>query len=130
MATKDPARKFAEQALIVERLLDSHHIKGGAGRVVFVLVAASKFPGITQQQLLLESKLPKDALSKLIRSLEKAGLVGRVRENYNARIKRLTTARPGIELLSQIKAVLQPPSPGPEPPKGYRPRLWDDTVAE
>jgi DNA-binding MarR family transcriptional regulator len=132
MATKDPARKFAEHALDIERILDSRHINGSAGRVVFILVAAAVPGGITQRQLALETNLPKDALSKLIGSLVKAKLVDQDREGYNARIKKLTTTRTGRKLISDIKAALKPPTVSRvrEQPSSYKQSYLDLTVAE
>jgi DNA-binding MarR family transcriptional regulator len=128
MATKDPAKKFAEQALHIERVLESRNVGGNAGRVVFILAAANNSMGVTQKQLVEETALPKDVVSKLVGSLVRGGLLDQVREDGNARIKRLTTNDAGKQVIAQIKAALLPPlsKPAePEKPVKRRPMLWE-----
>ena len=116
MATKDQARKFAAQAIIVDSVLVAQGVNGNAGRVIFILDAANKPGGGTQKQILEATKLPKDVVSKLVGSLVSARLLTRQRATENARIKRLLTTEGGRKLLSKVTAALQPPrleEPGP-----------------
>ena len=133
MATKDSTRKFAEQALHVERVLDSRKVSGSAGRAIFILAAANGTGGVTQKQLVEKTSLPKDVISKLVGSLVRAGLLDQTRETENSRVKRLTTTSIGKQVISEINAALRPRAPIPtEPQKPVKrmPKLWDYTVAE
>ena len=76
MATNDPIKKFAEQALQVERVLGEHGLSGNAARVLYILDAARRLEGVTQKQVVDGTYLPKDVVSKLVRSLVGAGLRG------------------------------------------------------
>jgi len=116
MATKDPIRKFAEQVLLVERVLDKLSVNGNAGRVAFILEAASRAGGVTQKHVVEGAALPKDVVSKLVGSLVKAGLLTQEREGKNSRFKRLGTTALGKQLLSQVRAALQPPGPARQEP--------------
>jgi DNA-binding MarR family transcriptional regulator len=115
MATKDQARKFAAQAIIVDSVLVAQGVKGNAGRVIFILVAANRPGGGTQKQILEATNLRKDVVSKLVESLVSARLLTRQRATENARIKRLLTTEGGRKLLSQVTDALQPPRPEPLP---------------
>ena len=98
------------QALIVDNVLVAQGVRGNAGRVIFILDAASKPGGGTQKQILEATKLPKDVVSKLVESLVSARLLTRQRATENARIKRLLlTTDGGRKLLSQVTAALLPP---------------------
>ena len=108
MATKDQARKFAAQAILVDNVLDAQGVEGNAGRVIFILDAANRF-GITQKRVVEAIALPKDVVSKLVGSLVSAGLLRQERATEDARIKRLHTTASGRKLLSQVTAALQPP---------------------
>jgi predicted transcriptional regulator len=108
MATNQ-ARKFAAQSILVDNVLDAHTVAGNAGRVVFILDAANKTGGETQKQILEATNLPKDVVSKLVKSLFSAGLLMRATEN--SRIKRLHTTESGRKLLSRVTAALQPSRP-------------------
>jgi DNA-binding MarR family transcriptional regulator len=112
MATIDRAtKKFAEDAIKVERVLGKSRIRGNAGRVVFLLNMAQKGLGVTQKEVVGAMALPKDVVSKLVGSLVQAGLLKQERSGVDSRIKLLTTAGPGRALLSRVKAALQKPRP-------------------
>jgi len=120
MATKSPTRKFAEQALLVERLLDNQGVNGKAGRVIFILDAANKL-GSTQKEVVEEMALPKDVVSKLVGLLVRARLLTQQRESGTSRVKRLGTTDRGKQLLSKVTAALKPLRPRkPEPERTYR----------
>ena len=106
MATKDQVRKFAAQAIIVDRVLFAQCVNGNAGRVIFILDAANRLGGVTQKQILEATNLPKDVVSKLVESLVSARLLTRERATENARIKRLLTTEGGRKLLSQVTDAL------------------------
>ena len=80
MATKDPIRKFTERILLVDRVLGEQGVNGNAGRVLFILDAASRSGGVTQKETVERIALPKDVVCKLVGSLVKAGLLTRERE--------------------------------------------------
>lgn len=128
----DQVGKFAERAIKVERILDSRKVGGSAGRVAFILAAANRSNGVTQRQLVAETALPKDVVSKLVGSLVRAGLLDQMREDGNARIKRLSVTGTGKRIISEIKATLQPSSPAPIPEKPAKrdQLLWDNIVAK
>jgi DNA-binding MarR family transcriptional regulator len=109
MATKDQAKKFAAQAILVDSVLVAQGVSGNAGRVVFILDAANKTGGGTQKDILEETNLPKDVVSKLVGSLVSSRLLTRERATENSRIKRLNTTERGRKLLSRVTAALQPP---------------------
>jgi DNA-binding MarR family transcriptional regulator len=111
MATTNGLRKFAEQAIRVERVLNEKRIAGSAGRVVYLLTLADRFVGVSQKDVVAETSLSKDLVSKLVSSLVTAKLLTQVRESSNSRIKRLATTESGRDLLRRLKAVLQPPRP-------------------
>ncbi|QNI30857.1 winged helix DNA-binding protein [Alloacidobacterium dinghuense] len=109
MATKKSLREFAEQAMRVERLLDERGVPGNAGRVVCVLRAAERVIGVTQQEVIHQTGLRKDAISKLVASLVRAGLLSHERDGTNPRMKRLTLTEDGTDLLSSIRTAIQTP---------------------
>jgi DNA-binding MarR family transcriptional regulator len=111
MATTDRLRKFADQAIKVERVLNEQHIAGSAGRVVYLLSVAERAAGVTQKDVITELALPKDVVSKLVSSLVAAKLLIRIRQISNPRIKRLATTEAGSDLLRRLKTVLQPTRP-------------------
>ena len=102
MATVNGLRKFAEQAIRVERVLNEEHVAGSAGRVVYLLSAADRAVGVSQKDMVTEMALPKDVVSKLVGFLVDA-----------ERMKRLANTDSGRDLLSRLKAALQPPRSHP-----------------
>lgn len=131
MATNDKARAFAEHAIKVERVLSESGITGNAGRVVFLLTMAKKDWGVSQKDVVDATALPKDVVSKLVRSLVQAGLLTQEREGANSRTKRLITTDAGRSVLSQVTAALQPPRPAKQEAEGTSRQLsfFDSTVA-
>lgn len=117
MATANSLRKFAEQAIRVERVLNKERIAGSAGRVVYLLTLADRYVGVSQKDVVAETALPKDLVSKLVGSLVDAGMLTQVRESSNPRIKRLETTDSGRDLLRRLKTALQTPSPRPPAPE-------------
>jgi len=111
MATVKGLRKFAEQAIKVERVLNKDHVAGSTGRVVYLLTMADRYAGVSQKEAVAKMALPKDAVSKLVGSLVDAGLLTQARESSNPRIKRLATTDSGRDLLRRLKTALQPPPP-------------------
>lgn len=109
MATIDITRKFAEQAIQVERVLQESGIPGNAGRVVFVLTMANTALGVSQKAVVDATALRKDVVSKLVGSLVQAELLTQERDS---RMKRLSTSQSGRQLLSRVTASLRP-SPRP-----------------
>ena len=85
MVTKGLTRKFAEQALQAERVLDEQGVNGNAGRVIFILDAANKSGGATQKEIVNKMALPKDVVSKLVGLLAKEGLLTQEREGGETR---------------------------------------------
>lgn len=119
MATKDPVRKFAEQALEIDKLLNQRGVNGNAGRVILILNAASKPAGVTQKQVVAETDLPKDVVSKQVAVLVAEGLLDQERDVGNSQIKRLWSTEEGKELLAAVKEKLRPnrevkPDPDPD----------------
>jgi DNA-binding MarR family transcriptional regulator len=108
MATIDIAKKFAEQAIKVEHVVQQAGTTRPAGRVVFVLAMAKTVTGVLQKDVVNGTGLPKDVVSKLVGSLVRAGLLKQVREATNPRMKRLLTSDPGRELLARVRASLRP----------------------
>ncbi len=106
METNDIVRKFAEDAIKVERVLGKSRIAGKAGRVVFLLDMALRDPGVLQKDVVAAMALRKDVVSKLVGPLVQAGLLTQKRLEANARIKILVTEKPGKALLAQVKAAL------------------------
>jgi hypothetical protein len=113
MATVNGLRKFAEQAIRVERVLNEEHVAGSAGRVVYLLSAADRAVGVSQKDMVTEMALPKDVVSKLVGFLVDAELMTQVRQASNPRMKRLANTDSGRDLLSRLKAALQPPRSHP-----------------
>jgi DNA-binding MarR family transcriptional regulator len=135
MATIDPLRKFAEQSLRIERILDEHNVSGSAARVTFILSAANKIRGVSQKQVVKEAGLPKDVISKIVGSLVRAGLVAQLPQEDDPRAKRLCASDAGKALLAEMKIALQPCPPAGKQPQaspGTGPKIWDvlDTVAD
>lgn len=111
-------RKFAEQVLQVDKLLNQRGVGGGAGRVVLILNAASRARGTTQKQMVAETALPKDAVSKQVKALVKRKLLIQQRDAGSPQIKRLYSTDEGKDLLSAVKEILRPahdPQPAPDP---------------
>ncbi len=111
METIDIVRKFAEDAIKVERVLAKARIAGKAGRVVFLLDMAQRDSGVLQKDVVAAMALRKDVVSKLVGPLVQAGLLTQKRMGANARIKILVTAEPGKALLSRVKAALKKQMP-------------------
>jgi DNA-binding MarR family transcriptional regulator len=116
MATRDPVKKFAEQALQIDKLLNQRGVNGNAGRVILILNAASKPAGVTQKQVVAETDLPKDVVSKQVAVLVAEGLLDQKRDVGNSQIKRLCSTEKGKELLAAVKEILRPSREGkPDP---------------
>lgn len=118
MATKDPVRKFAEQALKIDKLLNQRGVNGNAGRVISILNAASKPAGVTQKQVVADTDLPKDVVSKQVAVLVAEGLLDQKRDVGNSQIKRLCSTEAGKELLAAVREILRPSrevKPDPDP---------------
>jgi DNA-binding MarR family transcriptional regulator len=111
MATINIVKKFAEQAIKVERAVQQAGIARNAGRVVLVLTMANTVFGVPQKKVVDETELAKDVVSKLVGSLVRAGRLTQEREETNSRIKRLVTTDSGRDLLARVEASLQPPRP-------------------
>ena len=111
METIDIVRKFGEDALKVERVLRKSRIAGNPGRVVFLLDMAQRDSGVFQKDVVGAMDLPKEVVSKLVKSLVQAGLLTQKRMGINARIKILVTEKPGKALLARVKAALQKQTP-------------------
>ncbi len=111
METTDIVRKFAEDAIKVERVLGKSRIAGKAGRVVFLLDMAQRDSGVLQKDVVSAMALRKDVVSKLVGPLVQAGLLTQKRMGVNARIKILVTAEPGKALLARVKAALKKQMP-------------------
>ncbi len=111
METIDIVRKFAEDAIKVERVLAKARIAGKAGRVVFLLDMALRDPGVLQKDVAAAMALRKDVVSKLVGALVQAGLLTQKRLGVDSRIKILVTAEPGKALLSRVKAALKKQMP-------------------
>jgi len=130
MATIDPVRKFAEQSVKVERVLQEAGVTGNAGRIVLVLTMANTVLGVSQKEVVEATGCAKDVVSKLVTSLVSAELLTQERQGTNARVKRLTISDAGRTLLSQIRGSLQPArSVSTEQPKPtYAPMMLFDDV--
>ena len=116
MATVDKLRMFEEQAIRVERVLNSEHIARSAGRVFYLLTRADRSGGISQKEAVAEMALPKDVVSKLVGSLVVAGKLTSIPETSNPRIRRLNTTDSGKDLVRRLNAaVLNTPPPRPRP---------------
>lgn len=127
MATVDPVRRFAEQALKVEQAAR----RGGLQRntnvahALFVLVMASRFSGVSQAEVIEASGLTKDIISKVIGPLVRKGLLFQDRDGANGRKKRLGTTAKGAELIAFVKGSLQPiRSPRQSPSTALEPNLF------
>lgn len=107
MATVDLSERFAEQAVRVERVLRGSGVTGNAGRIILLLTLASARHGVSQKEVLLETGRAKDVVSKLIRSMVRAGLITQQRDLSNRRMKRLITSDAGRDVLRRVKAALQ-----------------------
>ena len=113
MATVD-IKKFAEHTIKVERVLEHAGLRGDAGRALLILTMANRNSGVPQAEVANALALPKDVVSKLVRSLVTAQLLRQERTGANRRIKRLYTTKSGRALLAEAKLALQPT----RPPKG------------
>ena len=129
MATVDAVKKFVEHAVRVERVLRESRITGNAGRVLFVLTLAEKGLGIPQMDAVAAMALPKDVVSKLVRSLVEAGLLTQERMGGNSRIKQVAITESGRALLFRVKAALNPARPAKkEPEEGYSQQYFTDPL--
>jgi DNA-binding MarR family transcriptional regulator len=108
MATRDPLRKFAERGLQIDKILDGRGVNGKSSRVTWILNAANRSRGVTQKQVVAETSLPKDVVSKQVGELVAKGLLVQKREFGNSLIKRLHATDAGKELLGAIKEILLP----------------------
>jgi DNA-binding MarR family transcriptional regulator len=106
MATIDPMRKFAEQVMKVEGVLQQSGITANPGRVVFVLTMAKTVLGVSQKEVIEATDLKKDVVSKLVASLVEARVLTRKRES---KTNTLSTTDSGRKLLSQVKASFRRP---------------------
>ena len=111
MTVRGNLKKFAEQAFRIERVLSEQRVAGPASSVVYLLTVAAKVTGISQKEVVAETPLNKDVVSKLVTSLVKAGLLIQVREDSHKQFKRLATTDAGMDLLSLLRVALQSPSP-------------------
>ena len=126
MTNLDITRKFAVNAMNIERLLAKAGITGEAGRVVLMLTMANKEWGASQAEVKEALGLPKDVVSKLARSLVKARALRQQREGATRRTKQLYITKSGRRLLLRVKLVLQRPRPAkPEPSRGNSTTLLD-----
>jgi len=100
-----PIRHFAEQVMIVEGILQESGITTNFGRHLYVLATATHFMGVTQQEIVQATGLPKYAISKIVGSLVDAGLMTQERES---RKKRLFTTDSGSKLMSRVRASMKP----------------------
>ena len=110
-------RKFAEQAIRVERVLDKGRVSGNAGKVIYLLTAANKCWGVSQQSIVTEGSMSKHTVSKVVGSLVAAGYLEQERDRSNRRAKTLVTTDLGKELLSRLTTALQPERSEQESPK-------------
>jgi DNA-binding MarR family transcriptional regulator len=108
MATDSGLRKFARQAMGVDRILQECGISGNPGKVIYVLTAANKLVGVSQGKIAAGSSIKKDVVSKLVGSLVEADLLMQQRELSNPRTKTLTTTGAGKKLLSRLRDALAP----------------------
>lgn len=126
-------RRFAEEGLQVERILEKTKTPGSPGRVAIVLSLANSPSGVTQKELVILTGLRKDVLSKLIAGLVDTKLITHVRDLSNPRIKRILLTPQGSRLLSQIEDSLRPATPATRPTptkvKSKRPRLPAGAIA-
>ena len=104
MATIDPMRKFAAQAIKVEGVLQQSGITANPGRVIFVLTMANTKSGVSQKEVVEATALRKDIISKLVDSLVKAKVLTRKRES---KTNTLSTTNSGRKLLSQVNVSLR-----------------------
>lgn len=111
MATLDKVKRFAEQAMQVDRVLSEAGITGNAGRILVVLTMARTFWGVSQKEVVDRTQLKKDVVSKVVASLADAGLLTQKRDSANPRMKRLVATDAGDDLLTRIRASLQQPRP-------------------
>lgn len=107
MATESVLKKFAEQALRVEAVLYQRNIPSSAGRVIYVLSQGSRVLGVSQREVISETCLPKDVISKLVAGLVRTGLLDQHREHSGSKTKRLITTYAGRQLLSMVETELQ-----------------------
>lgn len=117
----DIVKKFADQAIRVERVLQRAKITASAGRVIFVLTRANRGNGVTQKEIVDGAGLAKDVVSKLVSSLVQAGLLT---QEKVSRTKMLSTTDTGRKLLTKVKASLQPPRPA-RPDRKPEPEYYD-----
>lgn len=108
MATRDIVRKFAEEALQIDELLNQRGVIGNAGRVVLILNSASSPRGVTQKEVIAKTSLPKDVVSKQVGALVAQGLLIQKRDSNNSLIKRVYATDAGKQLLCAVKEKLRP----------------------
>jgi DNA-binding MarR family transcriptional regulator len=109
MATGTPLRKFAEQTIRVERVLNEQRIAGSLGKVLYLLTLADKAYGVSQKDVVEQTGLSKDVVSKSVSALVRAGLLTQVRDSSNPRIKSLATTDRGRDLLGRLNTEVGPP---------------------
>jgi DNA-binding MarR family transcriptional regulator len=133
MATIDVCRKFAEQAVKVEQILEEFGVTRKPGHVIFVLGMANTPWGVSQKQVIEETGLPKYAVTKLIGkksdngSLVAAGLLSHTRDVDRPKQKTVTITDRGREMVSRVTASLRPSrSPVVQKPKSVALGLFDD----
>ncbi len=120
MATVDTARKFSEHAIKVERVFAKTGIAGNAALVLYVLAMAKMKSGVPQKEVVEGTALPKDVVSKVVRSLVRAKMLTQKREVADSRIKRLWVTDSGRALLSRFIEALQPSRPAKQSGKGVQ----------
>jgi DNA-binding MarR family transcriptional regulator len=111
MATVDVIRKFARQAIPIEHILGEYRVSAKAGRVVLALALTNKQFGVPQGWLVEQLALPKYAVSKLVKSLVKAGLFSQSRDGGEPRSKTLMLTEAGKEVLRRVQDSLRPSLP-------------------
>lgn len=127
MATIDPCRRFAEQAIKVELVLKDFDVTRKSGHVIFVLGMVNQSWGVLQQQVIKETGLPKDAVTRLIDDLVDAGLVDHAPDVERPQQKTVAITDRGREMLRRVTASLRPSrSPVVETRKFVALGLFDD----
>lgn len=101
-------RTFGEQALQIDKLLSQRGMSGNAGRVILILNSACRPSGVTQKQVIAETSLPKDVVSKQVGALVRQKLLTQQRDIGSSQMKRLYSTDRGKELLSAMKKILGP----------------------
>jgi DNA-binding MarR family transcriptional regulator len=95
--------------------------------VIFVLGMVNQSWGVLQKQVIKETGLPKDAVTRLIDDLVDAGLVDHAPEVERPQQKTVAITDRGRDKLSRVTASLRPSrSPVAEKPKSVGLDLFDD----